>query len=132
MIRVVPLMGVVLLMYNTISLWYADGVSIWNQVIKTFNLPSGASLPVTYGTLFVSFALIILFVELIKSTTASNVAMVEQSLSSMVFIGFLLEFLLFFQAGEPTFLLLMLISFVEMLAGFYIITKVARRDIGIS
>lgn len=130
--RFIPLMGVVWALYNLIVVLYSDPAhSIWSQVIWQYVLPSGGVWRPTFSYLFITFALFVLFIELVKSTTASNAAMIEQTLSTLVFIGLLVQFLLQPKFVESTFFVLLVISLVEVLAGFIIITKVARRDVEI-
>ncbi len=129
-LRYIPLFGVVLLLYNLFASGpgSAEGFS-WDKPWKTIDLPSGAELALSYSEGFIIFALIVLFVEIIKSTSASDQAITEQILSVLVFIIFLLQFLNTKQAPEATFLMLTIMSLIDVLAGFVILTKVARRDI---
>ena len=131
--RFIPLMGIVLLIYNLVALAFKDSeTSIWEKQFTSISVSPENVVIITYGTAFIIFALMLLFIELVKSTTSSNSAMVEQLFSTLAFVGFLLQFLLTPYAAEATFFLLMVISLVEVLAGFVIMIKVARRDIGIS
>lgn len=131
--RYIPFMGVVLLIYNVLSLQYSDPTgSFWEHSMTTISLPSGHSLAITYSEAFIVFALFVLFLELIKSTSASNAMITEQVLSVLVFIVFLIQFLISPHAAEPTFFILIVISLVEVLAGFVIIVKEARKDVHFS
>jgi hypothetical protein len=131
-LRFFPLMGLVLLIYNLIALMDKDpNLSIWNKTFTTITLSPGNVVTFSNSIALITFALIILFFELVKSTTASNSAMIEQLFSMLAFIGFLLQFLLTPHAANPTFFILMVISLVETLAGFVILIKVARRDVKI-
>lgn len=128
-IRYVPLMGILLIIYNVVG-GIGDSAKVtWAETWKTVNLPSGVEVSLSYSEGFIILALIVLFIEIVKSTSASNHAITEQILSVLVFIAFLLQFLNSEKAGEPTFLILTLMSLLEVLAGFVILTKVARRDI---
>jgi hypothetical protein len=130
--RYFPLMGFVLLIYNLIAIMDKDpNLSIWNKTFTTITLSPGNVVTFSNSIALITFALIILFFELVKSTTASNSAMIEQLFSMLAFIGFLLQFLLTPHAANPTFFILMVISLVETLAGFVILIKVARRDVKI-
>lgn len=130
--RFFPLMGLVLLIYNLIAWMNNDpNISIWNKTFTTITVSPGNVVTITNSIAFIAFALIILFFELIKSTTASNSGMIEQLFSVLAFIAFLLQFLLTPYAAEATFFVLMVISLVETLAGFVILVKVARRDVKI-
>ena len=129
-LRYIPLMGIVLIIYNLINAGAGSASGFaWGNTWKTMHLPSGAEISLTYSVAFTAFALIVLFIEIIKSTSASNHAITEQILSVLVFIVYLLQFLNSEKVAEPTFLLLTLMSLVEVLACFVILTKVARRDI---
>ena len=131
-LRFFPLMGLVLLIYNLVAWMNKDpNLSIWNKTFTTITMSPGSVVTITNSIAFITFALIILFFELIKSTTASNSAMIEQLFSMLIFIGFLLQFLLTPYAAESTFFVLMVISLVETLAGFVILVKVSRRDVKI-
>lgn len=130
--RFFPLMGLVLLIYNLIAIMDKDpNLSIWNKTFTTITLSPGNVVTFSNSIALITFALIILFFELVKSTTTSNSAMIEQLFSMLAFIGFLLQFLLTPHAANPTFFILMVISLVETLAGFVILIKVARRDVKI-
>ncbi|MEO1262344.1 MAG: hypothetical protein AAFZ15_26290 [Bacteroidota bacterium] len=124
--RYIPLMGVVLILYNVLAM--SPSFS-WNETFDTMYLPSGGEVALSFSEAFIAFALVVLFVEVIKSTSISNHAITEQVLSVLVFIAFLFQYLNSKEAAEPTFFILTLMSLVEVLAGFIILTKVARRDI---
>ena len=55
----------------------------------------------------------------------------DHILSMILFIVMLVEFLLVARAGTSTFFMLMMISFVDVLAGFIITARTAQRDIQI-
>lgn len=130
--RYIPLMGVIFLIYNLVSWSHPDPVNaLWPRILMLLSLPSGASLGISYSMAFISLAMLMLFLELVKSTTASNVVMIEQLFSTLVFIAFLIQFLVSPRVAEPTFFTLLVISLVEMLAGYIILLKVARKDISI-
>lgn len=127
--RYIPLMGIVFVIYAVITL--TNPAAVWSHSVAQFTLPSGGMINLTVSYLFIAFALFVLFIEIVKSTSSSPQAMVEQALSALVFVFYLLSFLLFSFAAEATFFILMIISFVELLAGFIIMTVVARRDVSI-
>ena len=52
-------------------------------------------------------------------------------LSMLLFVVMLIEFLLLPQAATSTFFLLMMISLVDVLGGFTITARAARRDVAI-
>ena len=71
-------------------------------------------------------ALILLFVELLKSTASRNVAIINHSLSMILFIVCLVEFLLFGACATSTFFLITLMVLLDVLAGFIITIASSR------
>ena len=63
-------------------------------------------------------AVLLLFVEMMKSTRIGIRTVVDHALSLLLFLGMLVEFLLVKQAATATFFLLLVISFVDVLGGF--------------
>ena len=74
-------------------------------------------------------ALVVLFVELLKSTTSPQAAIINHSLSMILFIGCLVEFLLFPAFATSIFFLLMLMVLLDVLAGFIVTIVASRREI---
>ena len=76
-------------------------------------------------------ALVLLFVEMIKSTRTSNKSIIDHVLSTFVFVAFLVEFLLVPGAAHPLFFTLMVITLIDALAGFSVSIRSAGRDLNI-
>jgi len=93
---------------------------------------SGAHWSPTMGDLFVIMGTLLLFVETIKATRTSLVSNVENSLSMLVFIVYLILFIVMPSAGTSTFLILTLMSLLDALGGFIISTTSARRDVNLN
>jgi len=94
-------------------------------------LPSDAVWRPTMGDFLIIFAILVLYVELFKSTKTGSATIVEHVFSLFVFLGFGLEFLLVERAGSSTFLIVTILSFVDVVAGFTITISTARRDFGL-
>jgi hypothetical protein len=71
----------------------------------------------------------VLFVELLKSTTSRKIAIINHSLSMVLFIACLVEFLLFPAFGTSIFFLLTVMVLLDVLAGFIVTIVSARRDV---
>jgi hypothetical protein len=128
--RYIPLMGILLALYNLVSRRIGSSSTFsWDNDYLTMGLPTGAEVTLSYSEGFIALGLIVLFVEVVKSTSVSNFGIIEQILSVLVFVIFLVQFLNSKVAAEPTFFLLTIMSLIDVLAGFVIMTKVARRDI---
>lgn len=99
-----------------------------------FEIPlfSGTTLKITVNGALVVAGLVLLFFEVLKSTRISNVAVVDHMLSTFVLIGYLLVFLMVPAAGNQFFLMLLLMSLIDVMAGFSVSITGARRDIGLN
>ena len=74
-------------------------------------------------------ALVVLFIELLKSTNSQRAAIVNHSLSMVLFVICLIEFLLFPAFATATFFLLTLMVLLDVVAGFTVSIMAARKDI---
>ena len=93
---------------------------------------SGGVFSMTLGDLLIVIALILFFVEIVKSTRTSNASVIDHLLSTFVFVAFLVEFLLVKGAAHPVFFILMVITLVDVLAGFSVSIRSAGRDISVN
>ena len=133
--RTVPLFSVLLIFYNAVILffrWQDPAVDPMSAVLLTFTLPSEAIWTLTFGDSIIIMGLGVLYIELIKSTRASDQSILEHTFSMFVFLIYLLEFLLFPLCGDSTFLILCFMSLLDVIAGFTISISAARRDLTVS
>ena len=84
----------------------------------------------TWGDIIILLALVLLAVEIFKSTYTATAALVDHALSMFVFIAALVAFLLVPLAGTGVFFNLLLITLIDVIAGYTIAIRVAKRDIG--
>ena len=96
-----------------------------------FSIPmaSGTSWNVGVGDLILFLALILLFFELLKSTSSQKVAIVNHALSMVLFIAVLVEFLLIKGFATSTFFLIVAMVMLDVLAGFIVTIISARKDL---
>ena len=121
-----PLLLISFAIYNII-VFMMPGVS-WTGVASSVHLISGGEWIMTAGDMLIVLALILLFGEMMKATRIGVRTVVDHALSLVLFLVMLVEFLLVKQAASSTFFLLMVISFVDVLAGFAITLRSAQRD----
>lgn len=128
-------MGIITAIPLFIYLWFAiNGVLILGEPgalaggVFSLGLVSGATWTATLGDLFVGLGLLALYVELFKSTRTTAKSVIDHTLSLLVFVAFLVEFLVFARAGNSTFVILGLMSLLDVIAGFTITIFAARRD----
>lgn len=134
--NVFPLILIPVLIYNIIALggmaMAGDAQAVVQQLQSiSFSVPmaSGVQWPVTWGDILVLIALILLFIELLKSTSTGTSAIFNHALSMLVFIICLVEFLLNAAFATSVFFTIMIMSLLDVLAGVVVTIVSARRDV---
>src|SRR5580700_1440655 len=122
-----PLLLVPFAIYNIIA-FITPGVG-WTTPVATVHMMSGQDWVLTWEDLLLAFAILLLAVEMIKSTRMGMRSIVDHILAMALFIAMLVEFLLVQQAGTSTFFLLMMIALVDVLSGFIIGMRSGRRQV---
>lgn len=123
-----PLLLIPLAIYNIIAFLFATGFS---DTLFTIHMMSQAELNVSTGDLLIIFSILLLFVEVLKATRFGVKAIMDHILSFIVFVAALAEFIMVKQAATPTFLLLLVICFVDVVGGFSISIRTAQRDLAL-
>ena len=95
----------------------------------TIHMPTGGDWGVALGDLLLATSLVVLFIELLKSTASRRLAIINHSLSVILFIVCLIEFLLAPGFATSTFFLITLMVLLDVLAGFIVTIVSARRDV---
>ena len=130
-----PLLALPVLVYNLVALTLAGGFASqvatgrFTEPLFTVAMTSGSPWPVSLSDLLLAGALVVLFIELLKSTTSRRIAIINHSLSMILFILCLVEFLLAPAFATSTFFLLTVMVLLDVLAGFIVTIVAARRDI---
>jgi hypothetical protein len=109
---------------------YLFGISFELNADPLFKmpLPSAAEWSPTWSGLFIMIGVIALYFEIVKSTKTGTGTIVEHALSMLVFIACLMLFLFAQKAGTSTFLIITMMSLLDVVAGFNITIASARRD----
>ena len=130
-----PLLVLPVLLYNLVllsmkgGLGTGDSAAQMSQTLFTIHMTSGGAWPVSLGDLLLGASLVVMFVELLKSTNSRNVAIVNHSLSMILFVACLVEFLLLKGFATSVFFLITLMVLLDVLAGFIVTIVSARRDV---
>jgi hypothetical protein len=124
-----PLLVVPFAIYNMIA-FLTPGMS-WTDQVATIHLISGRDWTVTPEDILLAFAILLLSIEIMKATRIGIRTLIDHVLSTLLFIAMLVEFLLVEQAGTSTFFILMVVSLVDVLAGFIVTIRTAQRDLQI-
>jgi len=124
-----PLLLIPFAIYNIMA-FLMPGVA-WTAPVTTVHMMSGQDWVLTWEDLLIAFAILLLWVEIIKSTRIGMRSVMDHILAMGLFIAMLVEFLLVGRAGTSTFFLLMMIALVDVLAGFIVGIRSAQRQVEI-
>lgn len=135
MFAALPLLALPVLAYNLAALTLAGGFGSQEAAIRmseplfSITMSNSAQWPVNLGDVMLLVGLIVLFIELLKSTTSRRTAIVNHALSMLLFVACLVEFLLAPAFATSTFFLLTVMVLLDVLAGFIVTIVSARRDV---
>ena len=128
MLTAIPLLLVPVIAYNVVVFVASTNIA---NVLFSIQMVSGAVWPFSVSDLLISLAVAALLVEIIKATRTGTVSLIDHALSTLLFIGCLIEFLLVPQAATSTFFIITLIAFIDMVAGYSVTIRAARRDVAV-
>jgi hypothetical protein len=130
MIQVIPTLILPALLYALVALPAGDNVS-GALASQAFAMPlaSSALWVVTWGNFITFVAVIVLFLEILKSTWPSPAQMVDNGLSVAVFIVMFVLWLLVRPFGTSEFFIIVLMCLLDFLAGSVIMTRVSQRTV---
>lgn len=132
-----PLLLIPWFVYNVLAVFAMfsgnDAGAAYSAMVEPlFSIPMpspGTKWTVAVSDIILLGALICLFFELLKSTKSDKVAIINHSLSMVLFIVCLVEFLLLRPFATSTFFLLTSMTLMDVLAGFIVTAISARKDI---
>jgi hypothetical protein len=122
-----PLLLIPFAIYNIIA-FLTPGVS-WTTPVATVHMMSGQDWVLTWEDLLLAIAILLLALEMIKSTRMGMRSIVDHVLAMALFIAMLVEFLLVQRAGTSTFFLLTMLGLVDVLVGFIVSIRSSQRQI---
>jgi hypothetical protein len=135
MLIALPLLVIPVVLYNLVVLTELMGGggsvaadTVLREAMFSIPMASGSSWNVGVGDLILFLSLILLFFELLKSTSSQKVAIVNHALSMIVFVVCLVEFLLIKGFATSTFFLIVVMVMLDVLAGFIVTIIAARKD----
>jgi len=126
-LRALPLIVIGLIIYSVVVLLGGTAV-LAKPVLPEITLPSGGKWTMTWSDLVLVVTILLLFVEILKATYTTSASLVDHGLSMLVFVACLLVFLLVPQYATSTFFLITVTTLVDVIAGYTIGIRVARRD----
>jgi len=136
MLIALPLLVIPVVIYAVVILSGVvgtSGVAAAEQALRDpiFTIPmvSGSGWNVGSGDLILFLSLLLLFFELLKSTSSQKVAIVNHALSMILFVVCLVAFLLIKGFATSTFFLILTMVMLDVLAGFIVTIISARKDL---
>ncbi|MBC8049336.1 MAG: hypothetical protein H7X92_04200 [Chitinophagales bacterium] len=133
----IPWIVVALILYNVLALAFsvnptaAASVSVFDQELLRTTLLSKTPWALTLGDLMISLTLVLLFVELMKASRNSTISAADHGLSMLLFIVCLVEFITVRQAATSVFFIILMVTLIDVMAGFVISIRFARRDLSL-
>ena len=136
MLIALPLLVIPVIIYAVVILSGVvgtGGVAAAEQALRDpiFSVPmvSGSGWNIGSGDLILFLSLLLLFFELLKSTSSQKVAIVNHALSMILFVACLVAFLLIKGFATSTFFLILTMVMLDVLAGFIVTIISARKDL---
>lgn len=129
MFKAIPLFALPLIAYN-IMVFSGDVQAALATKVFTFDLISGARWNFVLSDLLIVLGVVILYLEVFKSTRTGFASVLDHTLSTIVFVVYLVQFLTMAECGTSTFFILGLMALFDVIAGFTVSIVAARRDFG--
>lgn len=112
--------------YNALAFLFPESLA---GALVSVPLLSGRVLSVTTGELVICLAVLLLFVEIVKATRTGGATAIDHALSLVLFVVCLIEFLAVPALGTGTFMIITLLTLLDVIAGFTVSLSTARRDL---
>ncbi len=128
-VRAIPLLVLAFILYNAIVLTIGPE-ALHNEIFRV-HLLRGGDWSFTWGDFILLVTLILLFIEIVKSTFTTTSTLIDHALSMVVFTAVGAEFLMVPQAATSVFFLILIAALIDVIGGYTIGIRVARRDLNI-
>jgi hypothetical protein len=133
MLQIFPLLALGLASYAILGASTSGSQEPWYE-LPAFNirLMSGDTWHISGGHLFIMFSMLMLFIEILRSTRSGRSSLMNHALSVLVFIVALLLFITMKGYGNSTFFIYTAMTFLDFMAGFVITAVTSRRDFALN
>ena len=133
-LNIVPLLILPLIWYNFVvitGIAPAGEVDAWLIApMFTVGMFSGDAWNVSFADVFMGLSLMLLFVEIVKSTRTDAMSIINHGLSMLLCIACIIQFIVMKGFSNSTFFMLTLMTIVDVIAGFTVTIVAAKRDFG--
>lgn len=125
----VPLLAIPLILANVLAFAGDEGLDhVWFLI----PLPSGVAAAISTGVALIWLCLVFLYAEIFKATRTGQASILDHVLSMFVFVVALVELITVPRLGNGVFLVIVLTTLIDVIAGFTVTISSARRDFGTS
>lgn len=121
-----PSLALAVIAYNIFA--FTGSLNMLSDMF-VYDMASGATFALTGGDILIISGLFFLFLEVIKAASIGTATILDHILSTGVFIAALVEFLLVKEAGTSVFLILVVMCLIDVVAGYSVSIRSARRDV---
>ncbi len=135
-LNIIPLLVFPLILYNFVVLTgiaTPGNVSSWLAgPIFTVGMFSGDAWGVSFADVFMGLSLLLLFVEIVKSTRTDAMSIINHGLSMLLAVVCIIQFITMNGFSNSVFFMLTLMTILDVIAGFTVTIVAAKRDFGAS
>ena len=133
--RFFPLLLIAVIIYNIIAfgtgLTHHDVYATLNSAL-TIHMFSGDEWRYSFGDVLVTFSLILLFIEIVKSTRTSSRQIVNHGLSMLTFVVAIVEFIVLHGFATSTFFFILVMCLIDVVGGYTISIIAAEHNLGLA
>ena len=133
-LNIIPLLVFPLIIYNFVVFTVAPRgpeISQWmHGSIFDISMFSGDVWGVSFADIFMGLSLLLLFVEIVKSTRTDAMSIINHGLSMLLSVVCVIQFLTVQGFSNSVFFMLTLMTVLDVVAGFTVTIVAAKRDFG--
>jgi hypothetical protein len=133
--RFFPLLLIAVIIYNIIAfgtgLTHHDVYATLNSAVN-INMFSGDTWRYSFGDALVTFSLVLLFIEIVKSTRTSSRQIVNHGLSMLTFVVAIVEFIALHGFATSTFFFILVMCLIDVVGGYTISIIAAEHNLGLA
>jgi hypothetical protein len=133
-LNIIPLLVFPLILYNFVvmtGIAPRGAVDTWMQgPIFTIGMFSGDAWGVSFADVFMGLSLLLLFVEIVKSTRTDAMSIINHGLSMLLSVVCIIQFITMAGFSNSVFFMLTLMTVLDVVAGFTVTIVAAKRDFG--
>jgi hypothetical protein len=133
--RFFPLLLIAVIIYNIIAfgtgLTHHDVYATLTSAVS-INMFSGDTWRYSFGDALVTFSLVLLFIEIVKSTRTSSRQIVNHGLSMLTFVVAIVEFIALHGFATSTFFFILVMCLIDVVGGYTISIIAAEHNLGLA